>query len=399
MWSWLWSKLHYKWVHNLRRFSIHSTTKMSNPKQTDFFKHISSYILIFTFLSLWSSFHSFKCKRKLQIYAVVALLAVLISFSGALYSKQLYTFTTVSNAVANTLYALITVVHLIIVYETFVQSKIQGQLIEKFSHVDELFQTKLKLRIPYRREKCDLLKMSLFLMMVIVPVYAAVFGYFCYIDVHSFLFHTTYSSLIIRFRIMETLFFVYLLQSRLKVLNGKLKKISRMTHNTERTKKQAIKPTIIMNIKHIYEELHKICDLINSAFKFSLLGIVTQNFVDLTSNAYWAFSARDNPIKCSLFLGISIPNLTVLGVFCFYCSSCFQEVRLSSWSEINFNILNWTNMFIQRLHSLREIFIVLTQRIIAQTTLSMSSQCKRSIMDFAYLHVDFSTLIFVFLDR
>lgn len=136
------------------------------------------------------------------------------------------------------------------------------------------------------------MKISLFLMVVIVPVYGAVFGYFCSIDVRSFFFHTTYSSLIIRFRIMQAAFFVYLLQNRLKMF--------------------------------------EICELINSAFEFSLLGIVTQNFVDLTSNTYWVFLARNNPIKCFLFLGISIPNLTVLGMLCFYCSSCFQEVRLSS---------------------------------------------------------------------
>lgn len=304
---------------------------MSNSKQSDFFKHISNYILIFIFLSLWSSFQSFKRKRMLQIYAVFALLSVLISFSFALYSKQLYTFTTVSNTVANTLYALITSVYLIIIYETFTKSKVQRHLIEKFSRVDELFQTKLKLQIPYHREKYSLMKISLFLMVVIVPVYGAVFGYFCSIDVRSFFFHTTYSSLIIRFRIMQAAFFVYLLQNRLKMFNGELKQISRMTHNSRRTKKRAIEP-IIMNMMHIYDELNEICELINSAFEFSLLGIVTQNFVDLTSNTYWAFLARNNPIKCFLFLGISIPNLTVLGMLCFYCSSCFQEVRLSSWS-------------------------------------------------------------------
>lgn len=299
---------------------------MSNPKQPDFFKHISNYILIFIFLSLWTSSQSFKYKRILQIYAVLALLSLVILFSLAQYSRQLYTFTTISNTVANSLFTLITGVHLIIVYEAFARSKAQKQLIEIFSHVDKLFQTKLKTRIDYCWEKRDLVKINLSLLTVVIPIYVTYVAYFCYLDVHSFMYHTSYSSLMIRFRTIQALFFVYLLRNRLNVINSQLKCMSNVAHGMGRTTKQTIEGKIII-LKQIYEKLCDICELINSVFECSLLGIVTQNFVDFTSSCYWAFLARNNPIKCSMFLGMSIPNLTALGVFCFYCTSCYKEVN------------------------------------------------------------------------
>lgn len=307
---------------------------MSNSKRSDFFKHISNYLLVFIFLGLWTSFQSFKYKRILQIYATFALLSILILFSFALYSEQIYTFTTISNTVANSLFVLMMSVHLTIIYETFAKSKIQRQLIEKFSHVDELFRTKLKVQIGYYREKSDLFKISFSLLMVIIPTYGAFLTYLCYVDWQNFMFHITYSSLIIRFRIMQTLFFVYLLRNRLNVMNDKLKYISKMTKklgfSTEQTQHHLSLSLpieeILMNMKHSYDELFDICELINSAFEYSLLGTVTQNFVDYTSNFYWAFLAKDNPVKCSLYLALMISNLTVLVVFCFYCTSCFQEV-------------------------------------------------------------------------
>lgn len=271
--------------------------------KTSFLKHIRAYILFFTFFGLWTSFEKFKYKIILRIYAVVSLLFVVAFFiSIGAYSDKFYTFTTVSNTVANSLFALIMAVHLIIVLETFVRRGVQSQLIEKFTFVDKLFEAWFKMPIVYGIEQRDSFTISLSFLIIIIPIYFGIIAYFYYIEPSNFTCHNAYSSLLIRFRIIQVSFFVYLLRNRLHLLNDKLIHITKAVYRTKCIPKHSRRSPLILsiaevliNLKRIYMELNGVCDLINSAFEWSLLASVVQMFFDLTSSGYWAFLIQAEP--------------------------------------------------------------------------------------------------------
>lgn len=310
----------------------------------EFFNQMRSYFLIFILFGLWTSFQQFKYKRILQIYSICAFFFTLILFAISMYNTQFFTFTTLPNTVVNVLYVLIWAIHLFIMFESFLKSDTQKQLIEKFNHVDELFKIKLNTRISYRTEKYDLFKKNLILSSFIMPIYVAITIYFVWKS-QSFdtMYLSTYSFFIIRMRVTQTLLFIVLLKNRLNLINDKLKHISKVVqppNNMANRTQRLIEvfsclslnlPHIetLTSLKRIYQQLYDICDLINSAFGCSLLGVLTQNFVDLTSNCYWAYLLRNDPTSLFVFVGLIIPNLSVLALFCFYCSSCYLEVRLN----------------------------------------------------------------------
>lgn len=310
----------------------------------EFFNQMRSYLLIFILFGLWTSFQQFKYKRILQIYSICAFFLTLLLFAISMYNTQFFTFTTLPNTVVNVLYVLIWAVHLFIIFESILKSDTQKQLIEKFNHVDELFKIKLNTRISYRAEKYDLFKKNLILSSFIMPIYVAITIYFFWKS-GSFdtMYLSTYSFFIIRMRVTQTLLFIVLLKNRLNLINDKLKHISKVVQppNNMANRTQRLIEVFsclslnlpnnetLTSLKQIYQELYDICDLINSAFGCSLLGVLTQNFVDLTANCYWAYLLRDDIISLFVFVGLIIPNLSVLAFFCFYCSSCYLEVRLN----------------------------------------------------------------------
>lgn len=308
----------------------------------EFFNQTRSYILLFIVFGLWTSFQQFKYKRLLRIYSICSLLSVLLLFAVSMYNTQFHTFTSIPNTVANILLVLVWIIHLMVAVESILKSNVQKQLIDKFEHVDELFKIKLNTRIAYQTEKCDLFKKNLTLSSLIMPIYIGVTIYLVSRN-GSFdpMYLTTYSFFVIRLRITQIILFVFLLRNRLNLINDKLKHISKVvrTPNTMATRSQRLiaiyscsslnfsNYETLTSLKEIYQELYDICDLINSAFGCSLFGILTQNFVDLTSNCYWGYLLRNDRKSFFVFVGFIIPNLSVLAFFCFYCSSCYLEVR------------------------------------------------------------------------
>lgn len=312
-------------------------------KKMEFLNQLRAYILIFIFFNLWTSFHHFKYKRLLRIYSICAFSLTLLLFAVSMYNTQFHSFTSMPQTVVNVLYVLIWAVHLIIVFESVLKSNTQKQLIERFNHVDELFRVKLNTRIAYHAEKCDLLKKNSILSALIMPIYIGITIYFLW-QSKSFdtMYLSTYSFFIIRLRVSQTLLFIFLLRNRLNLINDKLKHMSKMVRTANNTKPRSQRHLVaifscsslnfpnnetLLSLKQIYSELYEICRLLNSAFGCSLLGILTQNFVDLISNSYWAYLLRSDTGTFFVFVGLMFPNLSVLAFFCFNCSSCYFEVR------------------------------------------------------------------------
>lgn len=86
----------------------------------------------------------------------------------------------------------------------------------------------------------------------------------------------------------------------------------------------------LMALKQIYGKIWDITNLINDCFGWSLLVIVTEYFIEFTSNGYWLFLALIQSLDtsftifslCSLF-----PIVIVLTAFAYSCYQCSENAQ------------------------------------------------------------------------
>lgn len=168
-----------------------------------------------------------------------------------------------------------------------------------------------------------------------------------------------------RLRCVQVLFFVCLMRARLILISDKIKEIldtkNAQTSNTNHFEAandvrnivfvldtSAAKCTIydkLLNLKQIYGELYEISETINISFGWSLLAVITQCFIDFTSNSYWTFLALeqpvpdfDNAVNC---ISLLVPIVIILSVMAYYCSSCSRYViklcfKFSKYFNVHF---------------------------------------------------------------
>lgn len=290
-----------------------------------FFRQIRTYIICFILFGVWSTWQNFRYRLILKIYSVSLIIAVFCVYVISIFLIQFTHQSKLATIVGNTSFFVIMALQFVISFESIVKSKVQVQLVQKFSVVDQLFRLKFRQDFPYSEESTKLCVLSAILVSIIFTIKISIWIYTrFYNSILNYYFCSMYSSWITRLRLLQVLFFVYLLQNRLKLVNEKLLDIrmyGRISTYDE-----------LLQLKYIYGNLHDINELINMTFGTSLLIIVTQNFVDFTSNCYWIFLIIESSslkidvlIICIILL---IPNAIILGTLCFYCSTCFQQVLL-----------------------------------------------------------------------
>lgn len=294
----------------------------------EFFKHIRSYIVIFIFFGLWTSIEHFKYKQPLRICLAFSLISLFCLFSFTLYSNPFYTFTTISNTVANSLFWLFMLTHLAIVLESISQRKAQTKIIKKFTFVDQLFKTMLNITFPYRQERREILIIIVTSASVISSIMVAVCVYSYSTYSTGFTFHFMYSTWIIRLRIIQVIFFVCLLRNRLNLINHQLKNIPNIWNTQDDGEDRTQIFRMLLNLKRIYGKLFDICELINRAFGLSLLAVMTHSFIDFTSDCYWMYLAKQDYGKIWFFASAQIQIAIILSSLAHYCSTCYHEVRV-----------------------------------------------------------------------
>lgn len=320
--------------------------------KTTFFDEMRVFIVFFSIFGLWPAWKNNKHKWLLLIYSCFSILFVfIISVSAVLY-KVLEN--ALSAAVTYSLLFSILVTHFIIVVQSLVQRKFQMKLIQKFTHVDRLFHTKLQVPVSYREERRILFHRFVMMLSTFIAIKVALMIHlYCTTDLDTFWYHCLYSIWILRLRSVQVLCFVHLLRERLILVNHKIKEILTARnlyagfsnewhpiHNRRNSvfilDKSLPKISIydrLLSLKEIYGELYEICELINITYGWSLLAIITQCFIDFTSNSYWAFLALEESstdiataMDC---ISLLIPVVIVLSLFAYYCSSCSRYVRES----------------------------------------------------------------------
>lgn len=319
-----------------------------------FFKLIRQYIAIFIICGLWSTWP--KSKFKLQIwicsFLTIALACCCVSYSF-LFNK-LYAFECISYTISNLLYISIVITYLTIIAESMYQKEAQANFIRKLSSVDQIFNIKLNMKIPYHKEKCEIFKR--FTVHVSIAICSSAL-FMLHTFHRNYSFNFMYVSIcpyyMAYFRLIQLSFLICLLRSRLILIIEELKNLqhavnvqvasSHVNQTKFKNRLESLQQiygelfisndqslnlwTIdrIINLKLIYQKMYESCEQINKAFGWSILIITTQAFLKFTSNFYWAvyYNFRD-------YIGIAIylliPNFILLGILAFYCSSCFQYV-------------------------------------------------------------------------
>lgn len=302
-----------------------------------FFNQVRKNILLFTTFGLWSSWPTKRCiliflLRANSAYAVLSELSiffyVLVSYN--IFDKSF------SDLVASWLYLIITMTHLVIVIESFLKVPLESQIIQKFTSVHNLFNTKLRVMIPHVKENREIFIRNFIVISIFILVKG---GMSAFLHHHNQLIISWYPALysiwIMSLRSIQVVFFVHLLRGRLELVYHELNLIRNVRHastNVDHYTTQIIY-TRIKILKKIYGELFEICELINKTFGWSLLVILTQCFVDFTFNCYWLFLCLDlyeddfGNSTSLICVSLLLPIVLLSSILTFYCSSCSKKVR------------------------------------------------------------------------
>lgn len=313
-----------------------------------FFEEMRIFIGIFLIFGIWPTWQTTRYKYVFIIYSIFSISIVFGIFLSAIYINKVLEDNTLSTAVAYSFLLSILATHLIIVLQSLFYRKSQTKLIQKFSNVDRLFSTKLQIFMSYQKEKTAMFIRFSSLLFAFVSIKVALMFHLHYSGrLSNFWYHCLFSIWIMRLRCVQVLFFVYLMRARLILISDKVKEIlAAKANNTNQfdiigdtrnivfvLDTSAAKYSVydrLLSLKQIYGEIYEICELINNQFGWSLLAIITQCFIDFTSNSYWTFLALEqqtpdigSAINC---VSLLIPIVIILSLMAYYCSSCSRYV-------------------------------------------------------------------------
>lgn len=326
-------------------------------KSTKLFDEIRNFIVFFLIFGLWPSWPNSKRKVFFVIYSLFHIGPIICIFWLSFYVKKEFDGHSLSSIVQYIFLSSILLTHFAVILEAFINRNAQMRLVEKISHADWLLKTKLQLVVTYREEKQTIFVRLSILFIVLVTVRATfLLFYLSHRNRANDFWLQLYSICILRFRVIQILFFVQLLRTRLRLVREKLKEIL-VTQSLSGKSKDAwqyfrdtstifvldassAKQTLynrLLNLKQIHGELHEICELINITFGWSLLTIIAQSSIEFTGNSYCIYLAieKSDFLQVSDCLTVLLPIIILLVTMVYYCSSCSRYVSRSLKKHLN----------------------------------------------------------------
>lgn len=234
----------------------------------EFFIENRNYIIFFRLFSLWSFWKNCKNKISFQVYSIFLMTSVICSFTYGFILDHLYEYVSLSTTVRCWLFVTMLMAYLVTAIESLYKTKAQEELVQKFSIVDHLFSRKMRIYVPYQQEKQELFVRNCIVITIILffSVHAAIHSDFASPIVYSL----TISIWIVRLRSVRVMFFVYLMQNRLSLINNELVNIRNILSNHNRNTHQRPISTVdlmtinfqykrVRNLKIIYLKIFSIC--------------------------------------------------------------------------------------------------------------------------------------------
>lgn len=319
-------------------------------KSKTYFNEYRNFFIHSAFCGLWPSWKSSKYTILLLIYSFFQITYIIVFFLFAIWNFKLPN-ATLSVIIGHSIFWSILFTHLVVIIEALVNRNAQLRFIEKFASIDRLFKTKLHVVISYDKEKRSIFSRLIVLLVFLFFIRIGLTVHLNYRNQADIYWYQCILSIwIVRTRSNQVLVFVLILRARLHYIFEKLNEI-RIGYNlySRRINQWTIvhdanahfvldsiwtKDSIydrLMSLKQIYGKLYELCEQINNLFGLSLLTIIAQSFMDITTNAYWIFLTiqsleQDIPraIDCIFLL---VPNVVSMVILSFYCSTCSCYVR------------------------------------------------------------------------
>lgn len=301
--------------------------------------------------------------KRFTIWSISSLFFLILLFIHGIIDSGFYSVSQAS--IGNTLIFIklcsVRVGHITILIESFVQRKDLIEMINILSLIDSTLIKKLGIHVDHKGLKKLILKYLIIGTVIFLVIECSVLGIFSNNNCSKFLsFWITrlFSFAVICLRYLQIIIFIYMIRSRLSLININLNKIDTDSHekfisiighvghleedNRDMLKMQNKKFKNFDEIpilRELYGKLWDVSKLINTCFGTSLLVCVGNDFGTVTLNGYWMYlshkKSKNLAIICSIGLW-SVPHVICLVLIAGFCYSTVSKV---SCLTIHINVL------------------------------------------------------------
>lgn len=304
-----------------------------------FYNENRSIMLLFQLFALSPFGFTSNERLCLKLISFVSLLLILTIISTAIFITGFIRQNSLQSVVGALLLVAELVTHIFIIIQSYVTRHQQLQIFQNISYIDDQFRQQLSIIVPYDKLWRRYLLRTFGILLVLV---LAIIANTIYMAVRhdeyllKFIGHMVYSMLIIRVRCIQNIFYVDLLQERLHWLAEKIHTLVQTNDDDQnriafvenskiaKDSMHNAKYLELLSLKRIYGSIWDTNCLLNDCFGWSLLAVVTHNFIHLTSQGYWLFLALSGMLPSYQIIDSILDIATVFFVMSLLCISCYK---------------------------------------------------------------------------
>lgn len=302
-----------------------------------------------------TSLNYFPSKR-FNVWSVCSILSLILLISHGIVDTEFYSESQASIGKTIIFIKLCTVRlgHLTILIESFVHRRDLIEMINILSLIDSTMVKKLGVDVAHKDLKKLILKSLIIgctIFIFIESLVLAIFLNHFSITFISFWIARLFSFSVICLRYLQIIIFIYIVQSRLSIINQNLNKIDTFIESNENfvsiighleednrdmlkiQNKKFQNFDEITVLRDLYGKLWDVSKLVNTCFGWTLLCCVGNDFGTLTLNGYWMYlsykQSKNVAIICSIGLW-SIPHIICLLLIAGFCYSTVAKVSISN---------------------------------------------------------------------
>jgi hypothetical protein len=197
-----------------------------NSLKSVFSDELSGFVTTFQCLSLFPYSNNPIWNLLLKIYSILNLLLVLYIFASALYIHNLSeNEDSVSALVSGLVLVGLIITHFLNIFQSLISHKKQCYIYQIFDEIDYMFQHQLLVNIRYQNIRKYLWQK--FIIIVILLISIKIVSIYYSGEYFLYSMHTLLSSLLIQWRCLQTIYYVDLVNDKLKLLNEKVECVAK----------------------------------------------------------------------------------------------------------------------------------------------------------------------------
>lgn len=307
-----------------------------------FSEQMSNFIGVFQIFSLFPCSTHPIMDILLVVYSIIHVLIIFAIFASAFFiNSVLEDNNALSLLVGGLVFVGLLITHFINIFQALLTRKKQNMIYQKFDEIDFLLQNQLLVNINYKslQQKLFIKYFIIKTLLITIHISSIVSVIINQLFIQYYL-HLILPVFIIRIRCIQNMFYVDLINEKLNLMNQKLEDINskhrdkmafilfadKMQKFDRKDTKNSLYEQLLV-LKQIYGKLWDVSNLINDCFGWSLLVIVTQYFIEFTSNGYWLFLALENVLDRSIATQSLCSIFPIIIILTSMAYSCYQSAE------------------------------------------------------------------------